>query len=93
MNLKDAIETVVLTRFSRDDYAKLYDYHSTVMRELREIGSEDVDPFEAIKTKLQDIRKQEEQLAIDKRNVRDAVRKEILQELLVPQANNVPKGF
>ena len=82
MNLKDAIETVVLSRFSRDDYAKLYDYHSTVMRELREIGSEDKDPFETIKEKLIEIRKREEEIEIEKRDVRSAVRSEILKDLI-----------
>lgn len=96
MSLADAIQTVVLTRFSREEYSQLYDYHNNIMRELDEVtGGEDKDPFELIKQKLADIKKQEQELSEQKLNVRDAVRREILKELLVPVAKQagVPEDF
>lgn len=96
MSLADAIQTVVLTRFSREEYRQLYEYNNSIMRELNEVtGGSDKDPFELIKEKLADIRKQEDELKVQKANVRDAVRREILKELLVPVAKNagVPEDF
>lgn len=93
MSLKDAIETVVMTRFSRDDYAKLYDHHSSIMRELRELNSEDKDPFEAIKERLSELAKRELEFEREKANIRETVRAEILKDLIQSRASSVPKGF
>lgn len=97
MSLKDAIQTVVLTRFSREDYNRLYNYHSGIMRELQELGTEHKDPFETIKEKLADIRKREDEITEEKRNLKDAVRKEILKDLLTSPStsttSDVPKDF
>lgn len=99
MSLKDAIATVVLTRFSQDEYRQLYEYHSTVMRELADINSGDSqkDPFEVIKERASEIRAKEREIAEQKANLRETVRKEILKDLLMGSGktgnSDVPEDF
>lgn len=99
MSLKDAIATVVLTRFSQDEYRQLYEYHSTVMREIAEVtgGDGDKDPFEIIKERAAEIRKKEQELDEQKANLRETVRKEILKDLLISGGktgnSDVPEDF
>jgi nitric oxide reductase NorQ protein len=82
MALRDAIMTVVLPRLGNDGYRKVYEYHSSVMRELRDMDAEDKDPFEVIKQKMADLRTREDEIREEKSNIREAVRKEILRDLL-----------
>jgi MoxR-like ATPase len=99
MSLKDAIATVVLTRFSQEEYRQLYEYHSTVMRELEDINSGDSqkDPFEVIKERASEIRAKERELNEAKANLRETVRKEILKDLLISGGktgnSGVPEDF
>ena len=88
MALRDAIKTVVLSRFSDDDYRKLYEYHSNIMQELREMDMEDKDPFEEIKKQFADIKEQERELAKQKADLRTAVRSEILSDLIAQRKDS-----
>jgi hypothetical protein len=83
--LKDAIATVVLSRYSTSEYDRLYEYHSSIMRELRDLtgGDEQKDPFEDIRAKYADITAKQKALDTEKADLRTAVKRELLQELLV----------
>jgi vacuolar-type H+-ATPase subunit I/STV1 len=85
MTLKDALATVILSRYSREEYSKIYEYHDTVLRDLRDIndGDSSKDPFESIKERMADIRTREEELAKEKANIKEAVRTELLKDLLM----------
>lgn len=95
LSLKDAISTVLLTRYSRNDYEKLYDQHRSIMQDIEEItGSLDKDPFDEIKIKYADIKRREADLETEKANLKQAVRKELLNDLLLGgQSSAVPAGF
>ena len=82
LSLRDAIATVALTRFSNEEYRELYERHNTIMREISELGIGDKDPWEAIRERLAEIRKREDELAREKDDIRTSVKSEILRELL-----------
>ena len=84
LSLRDSISTVVLSRYSDDEYRKLYDCHSSIMRDIRDItGDESKDPFEDIKAQYKELKEKERALEEEKADLRSAVKRELLQELLV----------
>lgn len=83
LSLKEAIRTVVLSRYTEEEYNKLYDYHSGIMQDIREItGDESKDPFEDLKEQYATLRTKQEELNTQKADLRSAVKAEMLKELL-----------
>ena len=82
--LRDAIQTVALSRYSREEYARLYEYHSNIMSELRDItGGTDTDPFEDIKRQYSELKEKQRELDVQKADLKASVRKELLNDLLL----------
>lgn len=83
MSLRDALSTVCLAKYSREEYAKLQEYHSSVINEIQSmVGSTEIDPFTRLKEWQSELEKRETQLRKEKEDLSKAVRAELLKELL-----------
>jgi uncharacterized protein with ATP-grasp and redox domains len=83
LSLKDAVATVCLSRYTHEEYKKLYEYHSNVMDDINALVSKpDVDPFEDIKAQYKTLREEQAKLDAQKANLRKAVKAELLKELI-----------
>ena len=90
MSVADAIATVVLSRFSIEEYRKIRDEFSSLMRSIDNIGCGNMDPIEYAKTEVEKVRQERVALEKEKADMRSAVRAEILADLLTPAKPATP---
>lgn len=98
MNLSDAVATVALSKYSDSEFSDLRSEHHSIISDIREMtGSESKDPFDALKERSDELLTKEAALAEEKANLREAVRKELLKDLLMRNESSgtteVPKEF
>lgn len=82
ISLSDAIELVLKSRYTDNEYNLIYDYNRGIVRQLEDLNVNDEDPFENIKKRLAEVKQEEERLRKEKDDLRATVRHEMLQELL-----------
>lgn len=90
--IRDAISTVLMAKYTPDEYKRLYDRFDGKLREMQQLtGYKDIDPVEDIKKQYQELYEAQNEFKKQKEDIRSTVMQEIVHEMLLNIGNSNKK--
>lgn len=99
LNMRDSVSLVLRDKYSGDEFQRIINRFGDLVYDIKRLmnGDDSKDPIDYIKGKLEEISKKEADIRTQKANLREDVRRELLEDLLKGDGKSgsagVPKGF